>query len=74
MPRPSILINFHPFLQYFVNVPVHVDLESASFSSMVTCHGFTLATDVLIVSRFGQKCLLNVLNVNINVSFSPLGS
>ena len=30
------------------------------------CHGFSLVTNVLIVSCFGQKHLLNALNVNIN--------
>ena len=31
------------------------------------CPGFSLVTDVLIVSRFRQKCLLNALNINVNV-------
>ena len=35
---------------------------------MVICHGFSLVTNVLIVNHFGQKRLLNALNVNVNVS------
>ena len=36
--------------------------------SKVMCWGFSLVTNVLIVSRFGQKYLLNALNVNVNVN------
>ena len=32
------------------------------------CLVFSLVTNVLIVSHFGQKCLLNALNVNVNVN------
>ena len=43
------------------------EIQSLFFTlSTVTCCGFFLVTNVLIVSRFGQKCLLNV-NVNVNV-------
>ena len=31
------------------------------------CFGFSLVTNVRIVSRVGQKRLLNALNVNVNV-------
>ena len=34
--------------------------------STVICCGFFLLTNVLIVNRFGQKCLLNALNINVN--------
>ena len=36
--------------------------------STVVCHGFSLVTNVLNVSRFGQKRLLNALNVNVNAN------
>ena len=35
---------------------------------MVIRCGFFLMTDVLVVSLFGQKHLLNALNVNVNVN------
>ena len=38
------------------------------------CYGFFLVTNVLIVSRFGQKHLLNALNVNVNVNVDHLVS
>ena len=31
----------------------------------MTCCGFFLVTNVLIVSCFGQKCLLNAINVKV---------
>ena len=37
---------------------------------MVIRCGFFLMTDVLVVSLFGQKHLLNALNVNVNVNLS----
>ena len=36
--------------------------------SMVICCGFLFVTNVLFVSHFGQKHLLNALNVNVNVN------
>ena len=35
--------------------------------STVICCGFFLVTNELIISRFGQKPLLNALNINVNV-------
>ena len=35
---------------------------------MVICRGFSLGTNVLLVSRFRQKLLLNAPNVNVNVN------
>lgn len=33
--------------------------------------GFFFVTNVLMVRRFGQKCLLNSLNVSVNVKCWP---
>ena len=44
------------------------------YISMVTCCGFFLVRNVLIVCRFGQKHLLNALNVHAKwVRWAPLG-
>lgn len=37
---------------------------------MVICRGFSLGTNVLLVSRFRQKLLLNAPNVNVNVNIT----
>ena len=45
-------------------------LKERSFllNCKMICCGFFLVTNVLIVSRFGPKRLLNALNVNVSVN------
>ena len=42
-------------------------------STVISC-GFCLRTNVLIVSHFGQKHLLNVLNVNVTDNYFHMSS
>ena len=43
-------------------------LGSLSSTSGLSHRGFSLLTNVLTLSHFGQKCLLNALNVNVNLT------
>ena len=44
------------------------DITSTPNSMTVICCGFLFVTNVLFVSHFGQKRLLNALNVNVYIS------